>query len=148
MTTPTIIQTVSAMTDAFHQAHLDQVMSFYESEASVAFQPGQLIQEREQIEESFRSAFSAKPRFLYGAHEVMQVADLAMHLAPWTMNAVLPDGTDIEEQGLSVAVLRRQPDGSWKIVLDNPHAQHLWESRSKEGVTSDGVGPTLLRDGP
>ena len=45
------------------------------------------------------------------------------------MRATAPDGTKIQERGLSVAVLRRQPDGQWLMVIDNPHGQHLLDAR-------------------
>jgi ketosteroid isomerase-like protein len=36
------------------------------------------------------------------------------------MDATLPDGTKIQNGGLSVIVLRKQPDGNWLMVIDNP----------------------------
>jgi ketosteroid isomerase-like protein len=36
-----------------------------------------------------------------------------------------PDGTDIEQKGLSVAILRKQENGDWLMVLDNPNSQAL-----------------------
>ncbi len=51
--------------------------------------------------------------------------DLALHLAPWHMTGVGPDGTAVESHGLSVAVLRRQADGRWLMVLDQPYGDAL-----------------------
>jgi len=39
------------------------------------------------------------------------------------MVGTLPDGSKIEQNGLSVATLRKQPDGSWLMIQDNPHGQ-------------------------
>lgn len=57
--------------------------------------------------------------------EVLLAGDTAIHTAPWSMRATAPDGTPIEQRGLSVAVLRRQRDGSWLMVTDNPYGQRL-----------------------
>ncbi|MES0883117.1 helix-turn-helix domain-containing protein [Roseibium sp. SCP14] len=38
---------------------------------------------------------------------------------------VNPEGNSIKGEGLSIAVLRRQADGSWKMVIDNPHGSRL-----------------------
>ncbi len=57
----------------------------------------------------------------------MVQGDIAVHFAPWTMTGTAPDGTEIKQTGLSVAVLRKQADGNWLMVIDNPHGQHLME---------------------
>jgi ketosteroid isomerase-like protein len=41
------------------------------------------------------------------------------------MTGKSPDGQEIKQSGLSVAVLRRQADGGWKMVIDNPHGGRL-----------------------
>ena len=53
--------------------------------------------------------------------------DLAMHIAPWTMKGATPDGSIIEDNGLSIAIFRRQSDGGWKMVIDNPFGADLLE---------------------
>jgi ketosteroid isomerase-like protein len=52
-----------------------------------------------------------------------------MHVAPWVMIGQAPDGTEVSQQGLSVAVLRKQADGRWLMVLDNPNAQALMDNK-------------------
>lgn len=53
------------------------------------------------------------------------LGNVALHLAPWTMTGTLPDGTPVSQTGLSVAVMRRQPDGAWRMVIDHPYGDHL-----------------------
>jgi ketosteroid isomerase-like protein len=45
------------------------------------------------------------------------------------MTGTAPDGTPIRQSGLSVAVLRKQADGKWLMVFDNPFGQHLLDKR-------------------
>lgn len=116
---------VHAMTEAFHAGQLDAVMASYEPDAAVVFEPGSPVQGRASISEKFVEAFALQPRFDYAGHEVTRAGDLALHIAPWTMQATAPDGSTIEQQGLSVAVFRRQPDGRWLMAIDNPHGQRL-----------------------
>ena len=123
-----VIRAIETMTQAFHNQELARVLGSYESEASVAFVPGQPKTRVEDLEAGFREFFQLKPRFEYAGHEVMVQGDLAVHLAPWTMRGTAPDGSVIEQRGLSVAVLRRQADGQWLLVIDNPHGQALWEA--------------------
>ncbi len=64
----------------------------------------------------------------FAGHEVIVNGDTALHIAPWSMSGTGPNGAAVEQSGLSVAVLRRQADGGWKMVIDNPHGQMLLEN--------------------
>jgi ketosteroid isomerase-like protein len=39
----------------------------------------------------------------------------------WTLKGPGPDGKDIEANGRFADVVRRQSDGSWLYVIDNPN---------------------------
>ncbi len=123
-----VLATVASMTQAFHSKNLSGVMNTYESSSAIAFEPGQTITDRSTIEQMFQGAFSLDPRFTYSGHEVMVSGNLAIHIAPWQMQAKSPDGQVISQSGLSVAVLRKQADGRWLLVIDNPHGQHLMQA--------------------
>lgn len=129
-----VIKAVETMTAAFHEGDIDGVMASYEKEATIAFEPGTPIVERAAQREKFLQAFSINPRFEYDGHEVFVSGDTAVHIAPWTMTGAAPDGTSVEQSGLSVAVLRRQAEGQWLIVIDDPHGQRLL-------VTAGGSAP-------
>ncbi len=71
---------------------------------------------------------AANPKFEFGQNEVIVTGDIAVHSMPWSMTGTAPDGTKVEQGGLSIAVLRRQPDGNWLMVIDNPHGQRLLDN--------------------
>lgn len=123
--TANVIEAVEAMTRAFHAGDLAGVMASYEPTATVVFEPGMPVSERSAQEAQFEALFGMRPRFTYGAHEVVVAGDLATHFAPWQMRATAPDGSQVQQHGLSVAVLRRQPSGRWLMVMDSPHGGHL-----------------------
>ncbi len=121
-----VLTAIQSMTSAFHEKDMDKVLSSYENRAAVMFEPGVAITEPTEIRQMFDNAFQLNPQFEYPhGHEVYVVDDLALHMAPWVMRGQAPDGTQIEQTGLSVAVLRKQADGQWLLVLDNPHGQLL-----------------------
>jgi len=123
-----VLQTVNAMTSAFQKKEIEDVMATYESGAAVMFEPGQKISDPAMLRQLFEGAFQLNPEFDYPqGHEVYISHDIALHIAPWIMTAKTPDGKSIQQSGLSVAVLRKQADGRWLLVLDNPHGQHLME---------------------
>jgi ketosteroid isomerase-like protein len=49
--------------------------------------------------------------------------DLALVYNDWRMSAKGPDGRPIEAVGKAIELVRRQPDGTWRFVLDDPFAR-------------------------
>lgn len=117
------------MTAAFHKKDIGRVMASYEKKAIVVFEPENPVSDPEAIRQGFFGFFAVNPTFEYAGHEVFVNGDIAIHFAPWTMTGKSPDGVDIKQSGLSVAVLRRQPDGKWLMLFDNPFGQHLLDQK-------------------
>lgn len=118
--------TVETMTEAFQNKDISSVMAAYEAAATVVFEPDAPISDTQQIEEMFSGMAIVNPEFTYpSGNEVVVNGDIALHISPWTMTGRTPDGQDIAQTGLSVAVLRRQEDNSWKMLIDNPHGGRL-----------------------
>lgn len=120
-----VLNVITTMTNAFQKGDYDAVMGTYEKNASVAFEPGKPISDAAVIRQMFEGFGAMKPEFSYAGHEVIVEGDIAVHFAPWTMTGTGPDGSTVEQSGLSVAVLRKQADGSWRMVIDNPHGSRL-----------------------
>jgi ketosteroid isomerase-like protein len=49
--------------------------------------------------------------------------DLAMVYNDWRMSGTRPDGQPAEAAGKAIEVVRRQPDGTWRFILDDPFAR-------------------------
>lgn len=120
-----VLHLVESMTSAFHEKDIHGVMSCYEANATVVFEPETPISDRSQLKERFLQSFQINPQFSYLGHEVFIAGDIATHIAPWTMTGTAPDHSEIKQSGLSIAILRKQEDGSWLMVMDNPHSNFL-----------------------
>jgi len=120
-----VLATVERMTAALQNGDFDNVMNAYENSAVIVFEPGRPVSDPTVARATFKQWYAMSPRFEYAGHDVLVAGDLAVHIAPWKMKGKAPDGASIERSGLSVAVLRRQSDGRWLMVIDNPHGQHL-----------------------
>ncbi|TDS89103.1 YybH family protein [Pelagimonas phthalicica] len=116
---------VEQMTYAFMAGDITRVMRSYEPGAAVMFEPQSPVSDEDQLHAMFTAMSAMKPAFTYSGHEVYVSGDTGLHIAPWDMVATGPEGEEITQSGLSVAVFRRQEDGSWKMVLDNPHGAFL-----------------------
>lgn len=120
-----VVRAVEAMTASFQRGDLRAVLNTYEPGAAVAFEPGQPVAGEAALSAGFQQFMSVSPQFRYAGHDVMVAGDLALHIAPWAMTGTTPGGQVIEQQGLSVAVLRRSAAGRWQLVLDNPFGDRL-----------------------
>jgi uncharacterized protein (TIGR02246 family) len=123
-----ILATIDNMTSAFHAGDLDGIMRTYEPAAVVVGEPGVPVSGISALRAMFAGFIAAKARFTFMGHEVIQADDIAVHLTPWRMAGVAPDGSAIAANGLSVAVLRRQPDGHWLMLIDNPFGDAILNS--------------------
>lgn len=120
-----VLQVITGMTEAFQNKDIDAVMACYEPKAVVVFEPESPISNRSTLEEMFTGMSMTNPIFTYSGHEVFISGNIATHIAPWKMTAKSPDGNEIKQSGLSIAVLRKQADGKWLMILDNPHGSFL-----------------------
>ena len=51
---------------------------------------------------------------------VLEASDLALVTTVWSFTGTGPDGEPVKLAAKSADVLRRQADGSWRFVIDNP----------------------------
>ena len=120
-----VFSTIEKMVTAFQNKDIDGVLATYEDHAILCFEPQKPVQGKEILRTVFTQFVGMNLQYTFSGHEVYVSGDIATHTAPWKMVGQLPDGTKIEESGLSVAVLRRQANGNWLIIQDKPHGEFL-----------------------
>lgn len=128
-----IVSTIVTMTDAFHRGDITGILRTYEPTAVVVGEPGKPVTGEAALRTMFGGFIALKPEFTYSGHDVITAGDLALHLAPWQMTGMAPDGTKVQQRGLSVAVLRRQADGRWLMVIDQPYGDALLREVEPKG---------------
>ncbi len=111
--------------ESFDKGDVDAVVALYEPSATLLVQPGEEpARGTEAIRQAlggFLSMFSGKPEFDLEVGKVLQAGDdLALVISRWTLRGNGQNGEPLEMSGQTADVVRRQPDGSWRIAIDNP----------------------------
>lgn len=115
--------------DLFAQAlsagDVDAVISLYEPDAILAPQPGQVVRGRAAIREALAGYLALKPVFTLQSSKVIQSGDIALLHSKWAITETDPGGGTTELAVQPTQVVRRQPDGVWLVVIDNPSGVEL-----------------------
>ncbi len=106
---------------------MDAIIATFEENGVLVGQPGMTAQGNPALREAFAGFMAINPQITVHSHEIIQADDIALHSSTWTMRGQTPDGHPIEENGFSTVVLRRQNNGEWLMVIDNPFGNHLVE---------------------
>jgi uncharacterized protein (TIGR02246 family) len=103
---------------------VESLIALYEPNA-VLVDPGsgKALEGHAAIRESFVGLIGAKARLECRVVKVLRSGDVALVYNDWTGTMVGPDGNRISIGGKASEVVRRQADGTWRYVLDDPNAR-------------------------
>jgi uncharacterized protein (TIGR02246 family) len=116
---------IDASNAAVAAGDLEGALATFESNAVMLAQPGMQVQGTMALREAFKQFLAINPKITVTSQETIQVGDIALHSYTWKMSGKAPDGSPVEQSGFSTVVLRKQPDGRWLMVIDNPFGDHL-----------------------
>jgi uncharacterized protein (TIGR02246 family) len=112
--------TIERFSELLAEGDLDAMMELYEPDAAFAPQPGQTVTGQDEIRAALAGFLAAKPRMKGTIEKVLEAGDTALVANRWKLSGTAPDGSPVRMAGTSADVLRRRPDGSWGIVIDDP----------------------------
>ncbi len=99
---------------------LEAMVELYEPDATFAPQPGEAVSGRDAIRAALHGFLAVEPRMEGTIEKVLEAGDTALVANRWRLAGTAPDGTPVRMAATSADVLRRRPDGSWGIVIDDP----------------------------
>ena len=113
-------EVLNSVREGINAGNLDSLMKLYEPLACFASQPGKLAETPEGIRESLRNFIDMKGKLNLSVKRVLKANNLALVITEWSFSGTGPDGKPVHMSAESADVLRQQPDGTWRFVIDNP----------------------------
>lgn len=120
MSTATPERVLEAIVDGINTGDLDALVPLYESEAAFATRPGSLAHGVPGVRDALAGFISMRGTLDLEVTRVLEVDDLALVTGVWSFEGTGPDGEPVRLAASNADVLRRQADGTWRFVIDNP----------------------------
>jgi uncharacterized protein (TIGR02246 family) len=120
MSTGTPEQVLESIVNGINSGNLEALMMLYESEAVFAAQPGNLAHGFAGIRDALSGFIAMRGKLDLKVTHVLEASNLALVTTVWSFAGTGPDGKPVHLSARSADVLRRQADGSWRFVIDNP----------------------------
>ena len=106
--------------EALNSGNLDVLVALYEPQASLSPQPGKVVTGSQAIREALSGLVASRPKMTLKPKSLAVSGEVALATAQWELSGTGPDGKPVHMAVRSVEVLRRQPDGIWRFVIDWP----------------------------
>ncbi|MGC2698434.1 MAG: SgcJ/EcaC family oxidoreductase [Candidatus Angelobacter sp.] len=107
--------------DAFNAGDIDSLVALYESNAVLVVN-GQPVAGQQSIRSAYESFLARRPRMALETRSAVMFGDsLAVLHGDWVLEPAPAEETRKTTRGLSTEVVRRQVDGSWRFIIDNPY---------------------------
>jgi ketosteroid isomerase-like protein len=120
MSTVTPVHVLESIVAGINSGDLDSLTPLYESGAAFATQPGSLAHGAPGISDALTGFISMNGTLDLEVTRVLEVDDLALVVGVWSFDGTGPDGEPVRLEAKNADVLRRQNDGTWRFVIDNP----------------------------
>ena len=101
-------------------AEVDQLVALYAPDALFVPQPGVQHRGHAAIRGALTALLELSPQMEVRVAEVHLAGDTALVVVDWTLNGTAPDGSAVIQNGRSADVLRRDSDGTWRVLIDHP----------------------------
>ena len=102
---------------------LEKVLSLYEPEARFVAPSGETLVGLDRIGEVIAALIRSNTKMKGRVLRVTRIDDLAVLYTDFDGTTNDSSGKEIELRSRAIEVLRRQPDGGWKLIVGDPNAR-------------------------
>lgn len=114
------LNVITQLVTAMNVQDLETAMALFEPGASFVMKPGVVVSGTSGIRHALNEFMALKPTLTIEAQQVVQAGDVAQYCARWSIKGIDLTGAAMRLVGRSSSILRRQPDGRWLFLVDNP----------------------------
>ena len=110
--------------DHVNAGDVEAVVALYEEGGSLVQRDGGVATGHAAIRQAITRLVAIRVALRNDVVRVIEAGeDLALLYNDWSMSARGRDGIPIQTAGKAIEVVRRQPDGTWRFVIDDPYAR-------------------------
>ena len=120
MSTATPERVLESIVEGINTGNIESLVPLYEPVAAFATQPGSLAHGAAGVREALSGFISMNGKLDLEVTRVLEVDDLALVIGVWSFDGTGPAGEPVRLEAQNADVLRRQSDGTWRFVIDNP----------------------------
>ena len=110
----------AAFEKAFNSGDLDGLIALYEKNAVLVAEPSRTVTGHSAIREAYEGYLAMRPKMTLETVSAFESDGLALLHGRWSLKGTGPEGAEIRMTGRNSEVVRRQPDGTWLFIIDNP----------------------------
>lgn len=103
------------LADAFNTGDVNTVLSMYDFNGIIVPEPDKPVSGKEKFTEAIKSILAVKGKMEIKTVYCLQTGDLAVGRSEWNIT----DGKEVKVSAKGIEVMKQQPDGGWKIVIDH-----------------------------
>ena len=100
---------------AFNTGNVSTVLSMYDFNGIIVPEPGKAVSGKEKFEEAIKAILSIKGKMEIKTVYCLQTGNLAVGRSEWNIT----EGNEVKVSAKGIEVMKQQPDGTWKIVIDH-----------------------------
>ena len=116
---------------AFNSGDIEATVACYEPAGCFVAKSGRVARGIDELREAYRITFANKPTIKVDIGKIIPAGeDLALIIGRWRSTAETSAGETKVWSGIYTDIVRRQLDGTWKLVLDNPNGFDIPKKQS------------------
>jgi uncharacterized protein (TIGR02246 family) len=117
-TSPQLV--IEQISQHLNAGDLEALLRLYEPEAAFVARPGVVVEGLDAIRDALARLLALNPTLTGEVQKVVEANGVALVFNRWRLAGTESDGSAVEMGGLSADVVRRQPDDSWRVLIDDP----------------------------
>jgi ketosteroid isomerase-like protein len=100
---------------AFNTGDVATVLGMYDFSGIIVPEPGTAVSGKENFEEAIKAILAIKGKMEIKTVYCLETGDLAVGRSEWKIT----EGDEVKIGARGIEVMRREPDGGWKLVIDH-----------------------------